>query len=162
VTAAAPADGARFSATVLAAVLVLETTPAFVSRSASFAETPTVPFGRIVEFARGYETLAQRLGRPDPSLLTPDLGGMLYSTGLTVHDLAGLCDRTVARTLTRDRAAFHDYVFERLAPTLIHVHASWAGWAGFHDDPRFLRDYAALHEQWERPAGRERDTSGFL
>jgi hypothetical protein len=158
--AAAPPDVARFSATVLAAALVLETTPSFASRSASFAESPTVPFERIVAFARGYETLARRLERPDPSLLTPDLGGMLYSTNLAVHDLAGLCDSTIAHTLTRDRAAFHDYVFDRLAPTLIHVHASWAGWAGLHDDPRFMRDYAALHEQWERPAGREREDNG--
>jgi hypothetical protein len=48
-----------------------------------------------------------------------------------------------------DTRAFHDYVFEDVRPTFIHVHGSWAGWAALHEDPRLARDYAPLHETWE-------------
>jgi hypothetical protein len=111
-----------------------------------------VPFARIAEFGRAYERLALRVRGPAPSLLAPDLGGTLFeSRRLRVYDLVGLCDRTVARTLMGRTADFHAYVFEHARPTFIHVHGAWSGWARLHEDPRFARDYAPLHERWQAP-----------
>lgn len=134
------------------ALLLAETTAVHAARTAEFAAAPAVPFARISTFARAYDRLAAGLGPGRHSLLTPDLGGMLFHARLAIYDLAGLCDRTVARTLMEDTPAFHEYVFATVRPTFIHVHGSWADWARLHRDPRFARDYAPLHEVWERPA----------
>jgi hypothetical protein len=123
-------------------------------RSRAFAAGPIVPFARVAAFSgHGYNDLAEILGAPDASLLTPDLGGTLYYSRLRVYDLAGLCDPVIARTLRDDRPRFLDYVFEEARPTFIHAHASWAEWAAFVDDPRFSRDYVPVSETWERPPG---------
>jgi hypothetical protein len=129
----------------------------FRPRFLAFASNPTVPFARVAAFSgNGYNEVAKLLGRRDASLLTADLGGTLFYSKLRVFDLAGLCDRTVARTLRRDRPAFLRYVFDEARPTFIHVHASWAQWASFHEDPRFARDYVPLSETWDWPAARPR------
>jgi hypothetical protein len=143
----------RWFAPAAALLLLVQNTALYADRSTDFARHPTVPFARISEFARAYDRLAEGLGPGSHSLLAPDLGGTLFHTNLRVFDLAGLCDRTVARTLMDDRDAFHDYVFETARPTFIHIHASWAEWAALHEDPRFARDYVVLFEQWERPVG---------
>lgn len=141
--------GRRFLAPAALLLLLAETTRVHADRSLAFSRAPTVPFARIAEFARGYEALAAQLPAGRASLLLPDLGGTLYEARrLTLVDLAGLCDRTVARTLISDRRRFHEYVFAVAQPTFVHVHGSWAGWAALHSDPRFARDYAPLHEDW--------------
>lgn len=120
-------------------------------RSRDFALNPIVPLERIHRFGRAYESLAHSVA--EPSLLAPDLGGLLLAADrLRVFDLAGLCDKEIARTLMRDPRGFHDYVFERLRPSFIHAHGAWADWASLHSDPRFERDYVPLHEIWQ-PAG---------
>ena len=59
------------------------------------------------------------------SVLLPDLGGTLYNSGVRIYDLGMLGDKTIARTLRRDRPAFYDYIFEEAKPTFIHVHDTW-------------------------------------
>jgi hypothetical protein len=135
------------------AALLLVTSGVYAERSLAFAEAPVVPFRRVAAFSgTGYNKLAAIIGRPDASLLTPDLGGTLYYSTMRVYDLAGLCDRVVARTLRTDHQAFLDYVFERARPTFIHVHASWAEWARFPDDPRLARSYVPISERWDGPS----------
>jgi hypothetical protein len=133
-----------------AAVLLLaETTAANAARSTDFSLRPTVPFTAIATFAKAYDELAERAAVDRPSLLAPDLGGTLFHVKrLRVYDLAGLCDKTVARTLMVDTQRFHDYVFREIRPTFIHVHGSWSEWAALHEDARFTRDYAPLLEEW--------------
>jgi hypothetical protein len=143
-----------------ALLLLVQNAQVHAARSTEFALNPTVPFSRISEFGRAYETLASSVSTARPSLLAPDLGGTLFeSRRLRVYDLVGLCDRTVARTLMGRTDAFHDYVFTTARPTFIHTHGAWSGWARFHEDPRFDRDYVALHEVWAAPA-QVRDESG--
>lgn len=129
-------------------LLLAESTAVHASRTLDFAAAPTVPLARISAFAEGYDALAAELGPGAHTLLTPDLGGMLLQSDLRIYDLAGLCDRTIARTLMGDTAAFHEYVFETVRPTFIHVHGTWARWAALGRDPRFPRDYAVVHEAW--------------
>ena len=145
-----------FAVPVAAMLLVAEDARVNADRSMDFATAPTVPFERIADFGRAYDGLAAFLPGGRGSLLLPDLGGTLFtSTRLRLYDLAGLCDKTVARTLMDDTGAFHDYVFETARPSFIHVHGSWAGWAALHGDPRFVRDYVPLHETWSGGEGGE-------
>ncbi len=97
---------------------------------------------------------ASALGVKDGSLKVPDLGGTLYYSHLRVYDLSGLCDKTVARTLVRDPAAFHDYVFEVAKPTFVRIHGNCTYFCNFDADPRFRRDYVAIRE-WLDPFVKE-------
>jgi hypothetical protein len=153
-------SGARWLTLAATLLLLTQSSVVHAHRSADFARNPTVPFARISEFAQAYDRLADTLPAGEHSLLAPDLGGTLFHSKLRVFDLAGLCDRTIARTLMGDRGAFHDYVFETARPTFIHIHASWAEWAAPHADPRFARDYAPLFEVWTRPEGAEPSQEG--
>jgi hypothetical protein len=116
------------------------------SRSLSFAAAPTVPFTEVQEtFGTAFNGFAERLGvGAGGSFLLPDLGGTLWTSKLRVVDLAGLCDPVIARTLTRDRPAFHAYVFEQVKPTFIHMHEGWTLAAALGADPRLERDYVPL------------------
>jgi hypothetical protein len=71
----------------------------------------------------------------------------LYYSTLRFHDLAGLADRVIARTIGRDRHTFYDYVFDRIRPTFIAVpHPAHALRADFDGDRRFRRDYVPIYE----------------
>ncbi len=154
---------ASLAVPVAATLLMAEDARVNADRSVDFALAPTVPFARIADFGRGYDALAASLPSGRGSLLLPDLGGTLFTaTRLKLVDLAGLCDKTVARTLMDDSLAFHRYVFEDVRPTFIHVHGSWAGWAALHQDARFLRDYAPLHETWEGGASGEPASGDYV
>jgi hypothetical protein len=122
----------------------------FVSPSLLFAARPTVPFSQVADdYGVAFNRYAEMLDVHGGSILLPDLGGTLYTSRLRVYDLAGLCDRTIGRTLRRDPAAFHDYVLATLRPTFIHTHEYWTAVAGLDLDPRFRRDYVPLVEYVE-------------
>ena len=143
----------RPAVAIAAPVLLAGTALVHGARSREFALNPVVPFSRVAAFSgRGYNRLADILGRPGASLLTPDMGGTLFYSTMKIYDLAGLCDRVIARTLRSDRPAFLRYVFDEVRPTFIHVHASWAEWADLSADPRLRRDYVAIAERHEGPA----------
>jgi hypothetical protein len=115
--------------------------------TAAFRVQPPVPFQFVAEvYGERFNRYAAQLGVNDGSILVPDLGGTLTCSKLRVVDLAGLCDRTIGRTLGRDRSAMYDYIFEAVRPTFIHTHKNWAWDANLEADPRFRRDYVALHE----------------
>jgi hypothetical protein len=122
----------------------------FVVRSATFAGCPTVPLDVVRTTSQGFNTLADRAGAGSHSLLTPDLGGELLDSHLRVYDLAGLCDRRIAGALSSagGTARLHDYLFDEVKPTFIHVSGAFVRLSGLHADPRFGRDYEPLHEAW--------------
>jgi hypothetical protein len=148
--------GARAVLIAAALATVVVSGRVHAARTGDFKQNPTVPFARIEEFARGYNGLSVALGPGPHSLLTPDLGGMLYDSRLRIYDLVGLCDRTVAHTLMDQSEVFREYVLANVRPTFIHIHGNWGGAASFHGDDRFARDYVAVFEQWERPEGAEK------
>jgi hypothetical protein len=150
---------ARWLAPLTAILLLAEGTRLAARRSTDMAVQPVVPFARVAAFTQAYDRLADLLDAGPHSFLGPDLGGTLFYGKLRVFDLAGLCDREVARTLMNDTPAFHEYVFERARPTFIHFHGSWGIAAALHSDPRFARDYLPLHETWEWPRRPARPTA---
>ncbi len=119
----------------------------FVDRSVAFSEEPTVPMSEVkTYFGDRFEGYARLLGVEDPSLLTLDIGGLLYESDLRVYDLVGLTDKTIARTLQDDQQAFHDYVLVELKPTFIHTHGVYAVYAALDRDPRFRVLYRPICE----------------
>lgn len=136
----------------------------FARRSARFVEHPPVPFSDIVaEYGLRYDKYAVALGIPpaEASVLLPDLGGTLYTSQVRIYDLGMLADKTIARTLMRDQAAFYDYVFEEARPTFIHVHDVWSYLARLDDDPRFRRDYVPLYEHLDAWAKQRHNLSVY-
>jgi hypothetical protein len=134
-------------AATVAAITLLVLVSMFGRRTWRFRQDPTVSLASTAaSHQRTFERYARelRLGPGDASLLTPDLGGPLYFGSLGIHDLAGLCDPVIARTLGRDRGALHHHVFGVLKPEFIFVHSSWAWLAMLHEDPRFEADYLPI------------------
>jgi hypothetical protein len=130
-------------------VLLTASAQMFAQRSRHFAAYPPIPFADIeAEYGRRYDDYAAALGIPAAraSVLLPDLGGTLFNAGIRIYDLGMLGDKTIARTLRRNRPAFYDYVFEEAKPTFIHLHDTWTYWARLEDDPRFRRDYTPVYE----------------
>lgn len=99
---------------------------------------PTTPMSYVIGVAQRFNTLGGQ------SILLPDIGGALLTSKLRVYDLAGLTDKTIARTLYNDKPRFREYVFGRLKPTYIKTHTVWTSYAQFDRDPRFARDYVRI------------------
>ena len=147
----------RISVAIALAVLALVGSGfVFAGRSAKFAREPTVDFDEVREgTSQRFDWYARALGVQSGSVLVPDLGATLWYSQLRIYDLGMLCDRTIARTLNRDEAAFHDYLFGVAKPTFLHTHGQWAYFAALDQDPRFRRDYTPIWEHVEpwRPKG---------
>lgn len=131
---------------IAAPALVLASFDSF-DRTKVFSANPTVPF-RLVEKEYGirFNKYADALGLMNASVLLPDLGGTLAVSRLRVYDLAGLCDKNIARTLIHSNAEFRNYVFDEIRPSFIHSHHVWTLHAQFFGDERFRRDYVPIHE----------------
>jgi hypothetical protein len=117
-----------------------------VERSTQAAEAPPIPLSAVEARNDRFDAYAAQLRIEHGSWLTPDVGAALYHSRFKIVDLGMLCDRTIARTLGKNPAAFYDYIFEEVRPTFIHTHDLWTALARFDDDPRFRRDYAAIRE----------------
>ena len=133
----------------LAALALIGSAALYAGRSAHFVRYPPIPFADIsAEYGRRYDDYATALGIPadQASVLLPDLGGTLYNSDVHIYDLGMLADKTIARTLKRDKPGFYDYVFEQVRPTFIHTHDTWTYLARLDDDPRFRRDYTPIYE----------------
>jgi hypothetical protein len=144
-----PAAGLRPAVAIATAVFVAQAGIIFGARSQRFAEDPTVPLAVAARFGgQGFNRLAAALPDRRASLLTPDLGGVLLISETRVYDLAGLCDPVIARTLHERPQALREYVLGEVRPTFVHTQGAFTRSSALHLDPRFARDYVALHEAW--------------
>lgn len=153
---AAPLVGERVQRAfrVAAVLFVAQAVVMFGARSLAFRSNPPVPLSAIQRYgAEGFGRLARIVQVPNPSILTSDLGGMLLDSQLRVVDLAGLCDRTVARaiSISGDPSRLHEYVFTETKPTFMHVVGTFVRLSRFQSDARFERDYVPLYEAWDGP-----------
>lgn len=116
-------------------------------RLEEFSNRKVVNFTRIARaYGERFNNYAEFLQFEKASFLVPDIGGTLFYSKLRIYDLAGLCDKTIARTRGKDQQCFYDYVFDSLKPTFIHTHGYFTAVSKFDDDPRFLRNYVAINE----------------
>jgi len=132
---------------VLAAGLLIVNAGQFASRSLAFSDNPTLSLDAVRErFGERFNEYAMIAGLENGSILLPDLGGTLLYSDLRVYDLAGLTDKTIARTVQDNQEGFYDYIFEVVKPSFIHSHEWWAYRAHFDQDTRFRGDYVAICE----------------
>lgn len=145
---AGPALAGRARVAVVAVVVLalVLSGPLLSRQSQRFAAAPTISVCFAADrYGRLFNAFADRAGVRQGSLLAPDIGGTLLTSRLRVYDLAGLADPTIAKALRKgDRATLRDYVFDRVKPTFIHGHGTWASNSGVFTDPRLARDYVAI------------------
>lgn len=112
----------------------------------TFRASPTVPLCEVADVTgRGFNGLADILGAPRASLLTPDLGGSSMTSRLALTDLAGLVDPTIAKLRARgDMPGLRDHVFNEVRPTFMAISLDWEKGSGLLADPRVQRDYIPL------------------
>jgi hypothetical protein len=134
--------------------------PKYYQRTQVQAKDPLISFTHITEtYAIPFNEYAEALEIEDGSLLVPDLGGTLYYSNLTLYDMPGLADKTIARTFNPDRDKFRDYIFDEVKPTFIHTHGIWTYKTRFSNDPRFIRDYVAI-EAYNEKVNNDSDQDG--
>jgi tetratricopeptide (TPR) repeat protein len=137
---------------LIAAVCTLLLLGNFGLRLLNFAAKPTVPFAGIARNkAEKYNRYKEIIGGNEISVLTYDLGAVLYYAQMKVYDLAGLCDTETVKYLKKgtifwldDHPEFYDYVFSEIKPTLIETSGFFTHITAFDKDPRFSRDYSAI------------------
>ncbi|SEL08872.1 hypothetical protein [Streptacidiphilus jiangxiensis] len=138
---AVPIPAARALLALAASVALAVSAVPQAASAAGFRRYPTLSMCSVAQrYGLLFNTYADRLGLPrrTSSLLLPDLGGTLLTSGLRVVDLAGLTDPVIARAYgADDMAAVRSYVFHEVRPTFVHVHGPWASSPGLL--PRTLR-----------------------
>src|SRR5674476_283912 len=98
----------------------------------AFRANPTVPLCLVAQEA-GYNinAYARIVGRPDATILAPDIGGVALTSTLKIIDLAGLTDARMARYWQdKDWTGLRDYVFDEARPTFITTHGYWSSATG--------------------------------
>ncbi|MCW5835541.1 MAG: hypothetical protein KIS78_24280 [Labilithrix sp.] len=124
----------------------------FAPRLVAFAANPTTPYSDVVSHARRFNRYAELLGVRGGSILTPDLGGELMESTLTVYDAAGLCEPAIVQLLKNnspvwsyDHPLFYDWVIEKSKPTFVSTSGFFTNVTTLEKDPRFARDYVAIN-----------------
>lgn len=136
---------------VFAALFVCYSASIAVPRYENFLYRPTISITEVEERSEIFERWGAMLGSNRPSLLTADVGGILWLDRVQVIDLGMLVNRPIAEALgearpTMDKAVFHQYIFSDVRPDFIATRAYHAWIADFDMDPRFRQDYVPIKE----------------
>jgi hypothetical protein len=136
----------------IAAAVLVSMLLSFRARVREFAVEPTVPAQAVARvYAERFADLASTLAVPDPkpSVLLPDIGGVLYcAPQLRVYDLAGLADPVLAHA--NDQPTAMEYILEVARPTFVHSHPPWGDRLGLERHPGFQERYAPLYVVGDR------------
>lgn len=152
----------RVVAGVFLLCLLYQTAATHLPRLKKFSERKVISFARIArDYGERFNKYAEAFQIPGATFLVPDIGGTLYYSKLRIYDLAGLCDKTIARTRGKDQQHFYDYVFDTLKPTFLHIHGYFTAVSKFDEDPRFRRDYIAIEEHIDQYVERVYKVSRF-
>jgi hypothetical protein len=119
--------------------------PEFVGRALQFSHGSNISLFFVrTAFAERFDRYATALGVANPSVLLPDVGGMLIWSHARIYDLAGLCDATIARLSAHDPQDAREYILAEARPTFIHAYGKYSRVA-LERDPRFATDYVPIH-----------------
>ena len=137
----------QFPAFLIVAVLAASSILVNQFRLTRFYNEPSAPFSDIAErYGEPFNRAAEILGVENPSILLQDVGGTLFYSKLEIIDLAGLTDKTIARTLGKDKKSLHDYIFNEVKPTFIHTYAHTAVRSDLDSNFQFRKQYIPLKE----------------
>jgi hypothetical protein len=132
---------------IFATACLVSSAIVYIPRSIRFAEEPPTSFKTVAsKMGIRFNIFAEELGISDASLLCPDIGGTLCFSRLRVYDLAGLCDRKIAKLVHRNPTTLRNHILNDLRPTFIHVHDIWFVISGLYCDARFRESYVAIQE----------------
>lgn len=107
-------------------------------------------------YGRTFNGYANLLNLRHGSLLTPDIGGAALTSRLTVIDLVGLAEPTIANySSAGDMTGLRDHIFARVKPTFLHVHGHWAVQIELPSDARLARDYALVYQDAHEPLNQD-------
>lgn len=118
----------------------------FRLRAQHFSEHPTAPLDLVWRTYRPIEAMATRIGKPNATLLTPDIGAALMYSPLKIIDLAGLCDRDLGRLIHRRAPPkeISQHILEHRTPDFVHIQGWWAKMSGLTKSDEFLASYVDL------------------
>ena len=137
----------QFPALLLIAVMLASSILVHQFRIGRFYDDPTTPFTDISNrYGERFNRAARILGVEKPSFLLQDVGATLFYSELEIYDLAGLTDATIARTLRKDHARLHDYIFNQVKPTFIVHYAYSTLAADLESSPQFREQYVPIRE----------------
>jgi len=137
----------QFPALLIVAVLAAASILVHQVRFARFYDEPTASHTSVSErYGERFNRAAEMLGVDNGSFLMQDMGGALFDSELEIIDLAGLTDATIARTLGKDKAALHDYIFNQVKPTFILTYRHAAVRLDLDSNIEFRRQYVPLRE----------------
>ena len=147
------ATGGRVLVVALAAAAAVVSGIGLADSARVFRANPTVPLCMVAqEVGYNINAYARIVGRPDATILAPDIGGAALTSTLKIIDLAGLADaRIAAYWHNKDWTGLRDYVFDQARPTFITTHGYWSNTTGITQDPRMGADYVqAGTDYWVR------------
>ena len=139
-------------------ILCVPSVKQFYKRSIEFSHHPITPFNHIAIRELKYKLLAEYLDINNPSILIPESGAFCYYPYLTLIDLGGLVDKTIAKTLgaksnPKDYKTFHNYILNDRKPTFVHMWKGWNQLAKLRGNARFEKEYIALQDKKVRLGG---------
>jgi len=131
--------------TVFAILISIAAMKSFSETLSVFAKSPTAPFSYVSRiYGHKFNAYADSLGVTNGSIVTPDVGGVLYYSNLRVIDLAGLTDKRIAQSFNSNPADVMNYIFDEVKPTFIHTHGWFAYVLRFDEDERFTSNYVLV------------------
>lgn len=143
----------------LQAVLKVALTGAFLifscwhsmSRMGEFIDHPVISMEEVEDRSRQFESWSTKLKIEHSSIMTADVGGILWRNKLELVDSGMLTDRLIARSIGEsspksDIKSLQNYVFEIRKPTFIATRAYHSWILHLDNDPRFRRDYIPIRE----------------
>lgn len=120
-------------------------------RMGEFIDHPIISMEEVEDRSRQFESWVSTLGIEHASIMTADVGGILWRSKLELLDSGMLTDRLVARSIGEsspksDIKSLQNYVFEIRKPTFIATRAYHSWILHLDNDPRFRRDYIPIRE----------------
>jgi len=127
--------------------LLVASVPEFAARSLAFADALPGPLDFEAVQAYRFNRLADALSVRNPRLVTADVGATLLLSHLRVIDLAGLCDRPIARMyyFKSKPESFARYVLNDVDPDFIKLDNDvWKEGMGLLRNERLNQNYIDL------------------
>ena len=130
---------------ILTIWLTATTITDYLPRMERFCKSPTVSFATVYGIAQRMSQMASVGGITSYSVLQSDAGGVLWLNEYKLIDLGGLTDAVIARTLGKDQARLHNYIFAEVKPDILELNGKWEAMANLQGDPRLAEDYLTLY-----------------
>lgn len=150
----------------VASLLVVFSGVMCLNRINAFRDHPPISIDEVKDRSDNIAHWGRLLGIDRPTLLTADIGGALLRDQLEIVDLGMLSDKLIAETLGegsqhQNIVRFHQYILEQRKPVFMELRAYHSWLANFDGDPRFRRDYVAIHEYQDGWITERRGVKGF-